>query len=158
MSRWWAPLLANWLLVSPAIAQQAYGPETTEDVADESHDAPAEAEPCEAQEQEDGVIIVCRELPDSERYRSPLPRPVQSDRRVIPGLTDPPCWVQPREGGGVCIRVGWAPEPAIMVDLTIYPEKLTEEEAEHVSAVVGEETRERPRLTGERVPIDLSED
>lgn len=145
---------------SAAHAQQAYGPAA--DVAgEEKEDAPdplTASQPCETQAQEDGVILVCRELTDDERYRSPIPREVQSDRIIIPGLTDPPCWVTNPEAVGTlaCMRFGYAPEPAIMVDLTVFPEPLAEADAALVTAAEGE-ARARP-ITGERVAIDISED
>lgn len=158
MSRWGAVIFAHALLPAPATADQAYGPvdATSQETGEEQ--PPGGAEPCRTEEQEEGIILVCRELTDAERYLSPLPRQVDSDRSIIPGLTDPPCWVQPRAGGGLCIRLGWAPEPAVMVDLSAFPERLTDEEAKHVVAVEAAALEESPVLTGERVPIDLSED
>ena len=136
-------------------APRSYGPS---DFASEAEaDAPnplIEPEPCEEEVRDDGVIVVCRELPESERYMSPLPRPVQSDRQIIPGLTDPPCWVVPR--GTVCVRMGSVPEYPPLVDLSVYPEPLSEEDAALVSEI---EPGEPPApLTGERIAIDLSDD
>ena len=158
MSRWLAVILIAAAVPGTALAQQVYGPAPVADESEAEETASA-TDPCETQTRQDGAILVCRELPDSQRYRSPLPRPVQSDRTVIDGLTDPPCWVtHPElEGTPACMRIGWAPPPALMVDLTIYPEKLTEEEAEHVEAVASDAAAS-PVLTGQRVPIDLSED
>jgi hypothetical protein len=83
---------------------------------------------------------------------------VESDRIIIPGLTDPPCWVTNPAAVGTlaCIRFGYVPEPAIMVDLTAFPESLSEADAALVTAIEGE-ARARP-ITGERVAIDISED
>ena len=138
-------------------AQQTYGPDDPGTQPDDDTELPlTEAQPCDEDIREDGAIVVCRELPDSERYMSPLPRPVESDRTDIPGLTDPPCWVENRTGG-VCIRFGSVPEYPIMVDLTQYPEPLNAEEAAAVSRT--EDGAELPRLrVGERAVIDLSED
>ena len=136
----------------PAGAQDAYGPSPAD--PDAAEDAPlVDAKPCEQTQSEDGVIVVCRELPESERYMSPLPRPVQSDRRMIPGLNDPPCWVT--NPGPGCVRFGWAPEPAIMVDTTAFPEELSEEDKARVIAIAPA-PQDFTRV-GERVPIDLSE-
>ncbi|KLE34429.1 hypothetical protein [Aurantiacibacter luteus] len=156
MSRWLAVILALALLPCPALAQQAYGPTAAAESAEPEEPVSA-TDPCETEAREDGAILVCRELPDTERYRSPLPRPVQSDRTIIPGLTDPPCWVQSK-GEMVCIRMGWAPPPALMVDLSIYPEDLTEEEAAHVVTAEGPPVIAPEPVTGRRVAIDLSED
>lgn len=159
MSRRLVLFLPALLVATPGIAQDqpppAYGPADPASEPDPDADVPlVEAEPCEEEIREDGAIVVCRELPDSERYMSPLPKPVESDRTVIPGLTDPPCWVQPR--GGVCVRFGSVPEYPPIIDLSAFPEPLSEEEAAAVSAVEPE-TQAEP-LTGERIPIDLSED
>lgn len=133
----------------------AYGPSDFASEADPAAPNPLiEQEPCEEEVREDGVIVVCRELDEQERYLSPLPRPVQSDRPIIPGLTDPPCWVVPR--GGICARFGSVPEYPPLVDLSIYPEPLSEEDAALVTAVEPEERA--ATLTGQRVAIDLSED
>ena len=151
-----APLL-------PASAQDSYGPGDVE--TDDAREEPVpltEARPCadtlgEEQVREDGAIVVCRELPDSERYMSPLPRPVQSDTRHVPGLTDPPCWVTQGESPG-CIRIGRVPPYPPLIDLTAFPEPLSEEEAAKVSAVAKSEEPERDARIGQRVPIDLSDD
>ena len=172
MSRLLYPFFAFSLLAVPTSAQQVYGPvdPSAQPSSDESADIPLlEANPCDETVQEDGIIVVCRELPETERYRSPLPKPVESDRPIIPGLTDPPCWVVPR--GGTCIRFGSVPEPAIMVDLTAFPEPLSDEEASAVSetqedaaaqaepnAVDAEGASTVPPLRRRRIPIDISED
>lgn len=150
------PVLLGALHLGAASARQTYGPADPAAQGDEQVPVPlVEAQPCEEDIREDGAIVVCRELPDSERYMSPLPKPVASDRAVIPGLTDPPCWVESR--GGVCIRFGSVPEYPVLVDLTRYPEPLSEEEAALVSRA--EPAGDQPeRRIGERVPIDLSED
>ena len=151
-----APLLA---IVAPAIqasAQEVYGPADFPSESGADEPVPLlEPELCEEDIREDGAIVVCRELPDAERYMSPLPRPVQSDRRHVPGLTDPPCWVYGL-GPPSCIRMGYVPPYPPMIDTTAFPEPLSEEEAAAVSAI--EIEREATELTGERVPIDLSED
>ncbi|RJY09659.1 hypothetical protein [Aurantiacibacter aquimixticola] len=148
------PFLLLGLPASPAGAQEAYGPQL------EGEDETPQQEPitrqdrCETEAQDEDVILVCAELPETERYLSPIPRPTRSDRRIIPGLTDPPCWVT--NPGPGCIRFGWAPEPALMVDTTAFAEPLSAEDAALVSAAPGEQMDER--LTGERVPIDLSDE
>ncbi|KLE34428.1 hypothetical protein [Aurantiacibacter luteus] len=73
-----------------------------------------------------GDIVVCGRRDETEEVRSVIRRPVRSDRRVIEGLTDTSC-----ESG--CVRMGWAPEPAIMVDVTAFPHELDEETAAAVS-------------------------
>ncbi len=159
MSRNLAILIAGFVLLpASAGAQDVYGPSLETDGG--NIDAPlteVRANPCETEAQEDGVILVCRELEDQERYRSPIPRETQSDRVIIPGLTDPPCWVTNPGSVGTtnCVRFGWAPEPAIMVDLSAFPEPLSSAEAAQVTEVEEEPNRERP-ATGERVRIDLT--
>ena len=63
--------------------------------------------------------------------------PVASDRVILPGLNDPPCWVVPT--GGVCIRGGWKPPPVVLIDLDQFPDALTAEEAAGVFAVAEDE-------------------
>lgn len=140
-----------------AAAQQVYGPVDIETGADDDEPVPlVEAKPCEQEIREDGAIVVCRELEEAERYMSPLPRPVQSDRAIIPGLTEPPCWVTQGESL-TCMRVGYVPPYPPLIDVSAFPEPLTEEEAAAVSAVEAE-TAPSNVVTGERVPIDLSEE
>lgn len=140
-----------------ASAQDVYGPADPADEAESDGPVPlVEAEPCDEDIREDGAIVVCRELPDSERYMSPLPKPVESDRTIIPGLNDPPCWVENR--GGVCVRFGYVPPYPPIVDLSVYPEPLSEEDAARVSRVAPEDEPEPPPVTGERITIDLDED
>lgn len=152
-----APGLMAILPFAAVNAQEVYGPT---DFASESNSEDAvplvEPEPCEEEVREDGAIVVCRELPESERYMSPLPRPVQSDRRHVPGLTDPPCWVS--NPGPGCIRFGSVPPYPPLIEMTAFPEPLSAQEAAAVSAVPAEDYSEPERRVGERVPIDLSED
>jgi hypothetical protein len=156
MSRIIAAMMCAVALLPAAVrAQEVYGPSVEFEGEEDTPNPLEEIQQCETQPQEDGVILVCRELTDSERYRSPIPREVQSDRVIIPGLTDPPCWVVPR--GGVCIRFGYAPEPAIMVDVTAFPEPLDEADAALVSEIEAD-PESAARITGARVAIDLSED
>ncbi len=140
-----------------ASAQAVYGPALEETEARESQEPVPLLEPkrCEEEVREDGAIVVCRELPDAERYMSPLPRPVQSDRRHVPGLTDPPCWVLGL-GPPSCMRVGSVPPYPPLIDTTAFPEPLGAEDAAAVRAI--EAPTQENQITGERVPIDLSEE
>ncbi|WP_340588112.1 hypothetical protein [Erythrobacter alti] len=156
MSRFLAALIcATPLFSAPSAAQQVYGPADEAEIDDDAPLPPSASEPCETEVQEEGVILVCRELTDSERYMSPLPKPTQSDRVIMPGLNDPPCWVT--NPGPGCIRFGYAPEPALMIDVTAFPEPLSDEEAELVSEVEDAPDDALP-ARGARIPIDLSED
>ncbi|MGB3797065.1 MAG: hypothetical protein WA957_12255 [Alteraurantiacibacter sp.] len=141
---------------TPAVAQSVYGPTDAATEPDADEPVPLiEPKRCEEDIREDGAIVVCRELTDSRRYMSPLPRPVQSDRRHIPGLTDPPCWTRGL-GPPSCVRMGYVPPYPPMIDTTAFPEPLSEEDAAAVSAIETED--DKPILTGERVPINLSDD
>ncbi len=149
---------ATVLVASGASAQEVYGP--TDFASEGSVEEPmplVEPEPCEEEVREDGAIVVCRELPESERWMSPLPRPVQSDRRHVPGLTDPPCWTYDPKPPG-CFRFGYVPPYPPLIDMTAFPEPLSEEEAAAVSAADEEEQNEADAQLGQRVTIDLSDD
>ena len=156
MSRLLAALIyAAPLFSVSAAAQEVYGPADEPEIDEDTPLPLTESVPCETEVQEEDVILVCRELTDSERYMSPLPTPTQSDRIIMPGLNDPPCWVT--NPGVGCIRFGYAPEPAIMVDVTAFPEPLSEDEAALVSEIEDAPDRDRP-IPGRRIPIDLSDD
>lgn len=157
LSRRLVLFFASAVVTSGAQAQQTYGPPDPARQAQSDEPVPlVEPELCEEDVREDGTIVVCREMIESERYMSPLPRPVQSDRRHVPGLTDPPCW-KLGLGPPSCIRMGSVPPYPPLIDTTAFPEPLSAEEAAAVSAVpvADEDARE---VTGERVPIDLSGD
>lgn len=139
-----------------ASAQAVYGPSEGFAPAEEDEPVPLiEPEPCEEELREDGTIVVCRERVDSQAYMSPLPAPVQSDRRHVPGLTDPPCWMRGL-GPPSCIRMGSVPPYPPLIDTTKFPEPLSAEDAAAVYALESEAGQDES-LTGERVPIDLSE-
>ena len=146
---------------APLRAQDTYGPidAPAEEALKETETPPKATEPCEGEAKEDGVILVCRELPQTERYLSPLPKPVQSDKRTVPEIHEPPCWVTQKQG--VCIRIGYAPEYPPMIDLTAFPDKLPEEVIEKISTAELDEEEQAKRAArhkpGERVPIDLSD-
>lgn len=163
MSRHWALAGGAVLLFAvPAAAQDTgtapvYGPlDLSEFDADPDDPEPSKtAKPCETEPTEDGVIVVCRELEEEERYRDPLPAPVASDRVIISEIETPPCWVV--NTGGLCLRGGWVPPPVLLVDVSDFPEKLSEE---HRAAIVAvESSGESGQGTGEgrRIPIDISE-
>ena len=158
LSRRLALFLSPLAITAPAMAQEVYGPSDFASEADSDAPVPLiEAKPCEEEVREDGAIVVCRELEEADRYLSPLPRPVQSDRRIIPGLTEPPCWVTQGESLG-CMRLGSVPPYPPLIDMTAFPEPLSKEEAAAVSAVETEDARDIETSRGERVPIDLSDD
>jgi len=160
MSRILAALIvAAPLYSASAAAQQVYGPTDEIEVNEDAELPPSAVEPCDTEVQEEGVILVCRELTDSERYMSPLPKPTESDRIIMSGLNDPPCWVTNPSSVGTssCMRIGYAPEPALMIDVTAFPEPLSEEEQAMVSEVEEEAVTETPAVR-RRVPIDISED
>jgi len=95
---------------------------------------------CEGDEFQRDTIVVCGEAgaaAETREHMSVLPLPVASDRVILPGLNDPPCWVVPT--GGVCIRGGWKPPPVVLIDLDQFPDALTAEEAAGVFAVAEDE-------------------
>ncbi|MFB0613008.1 hypothetical protein [Aurantiacibacter poecillastricola] len=144
------------LMPDECFAQEVYGPVQDEETRRDDTPVPlVEPERCEEGLREDGSIVVCREVEEPERYMSPLPRPVEVRINQLDGLREPPCWVT---GKKPCMRIGSVPPYPPMVDTTAFPEPLSEEEAAAVFAAEDEgETRDDP-VTGERVPIDLSDD
>ena len=149
---------ATVLMASGAGAQDVYGP--TDFASEGANEEPVplvEPEPCEEEVREDGAIVVCRELPDAERYMSPLPKPVEVHVNDIDGLRRPPCWVnEPRPPG--CFRIGSVPPYPPLIDTTAFPEPLSAEEAAAVTAVPAQEDGESDARLGRRVTIDLSGD
>lgn len=134
-----AALGATWALGAPgtAEAQQVYGP-TEFGMSDGSApEAMRDATPCENEVQEDGTILVCRELEDPERYMSVLPREVEVHINQLDGLRDPPCWIT---GAWPCGRIGGAPPPIYLIDLDAIPEALTDVEAAQVRRAPGDQS------------------
>ncbi len=121
-----------WLLSTAQIAQAQDGAEANAMIeAQRAELREGLAEPsCAVDEFQPDTIVVCGETEDdAEQTRavmSVLPPPIQSDRNLLGGLRDQPCWIAPR--GGVCIRGGWAPPPVVLIDLDAIPEALTPEE------------------------------
>lgn len=115
------------------------GPVTAEAAAQRQRDELAEVlnrpEECDLDPAQPDTIVVCRELgsEETERVMSVLPSPVESDRHMLPGLNDPPCWVAPR--GSVCMRGGFRPPQVVLIDLDAIPEALSAEEEALVFAV-----------------------
>jgi len=149
---------ATVLMASGASAQDVYGPT---DFASESQDEGpvplVEPEPCEEEVREDGAIVVCRELPEAERWMSPLPKPVEVHVNQLDGLRRPPCWVNdPRPPG--CFRIGSVPPYPPLIDTSAFPEPLSEADAAAVTAVAPDEQSDPDMRLGERVTIDLSEE
>lgn len=158
LSRQLAAFCATIVIPAGAAAQDVYGP--TDPASESADDQPVplvEPQPCTQEVREDGAIVVCRELPESERWMSPLPKPVEVHINDVGGLREPPCWVnKPRPPG--CFRIGSVPPYPPLIDTSAFPEPLSEQEAAAVSAIAPEEdARPDPRL-GQRIPIDLSED
>ena len=92
---------------------------------------------CKRDEFQRDTIVVCAKAEAEEATRavmSPLPAPVQSDRNLVSGLRDQPCWVT-RVPGVVCVRGGFAPPPVVLIDLGKFPDALSAEEAAKVFAV-----------------------
>lgn len=158
LSRQLALFSATALLATGASAQEVYGP--TDFASEGSSQEPVplvEPEPCEEEVREDGAIVVCRELPDTQRYLSPLPKPVEVHVNDVGGLRTPPCWVNDPKPPG-CFRFGYVPPYPPLIDLTAFPEPLSAEEAAAVSTVETQEGADTDARIGQRVTIDLSED
>ena len=119
-----------------AVAQDARAATIADQQRGEVRDALAEPD-CERDEFQRDTIIVCGRAEAEAATRavmSPLPAPVQSDRNLMGGLRDQPCWVT-RVPGVVCMRGGFAPPPVVLIDLDKFPDALSAEEAAHVFAV-----------------------
>lgn len=156
MSRQLVLFFATLALSGSAQAQEVYGPPDTTGSTESDEPVPlVEAKPCEETIREDGAIVVCRELDEAERYLSPLPRPVEVHIDEMDGLREPPCWVT---GKKPCIRFGSVPEYPPMIDVSAFPEPLSEEEAAAVIALPANDEDERRAAVGTRVAIDLSEE
>ena len=110
-------------LASPASAQDVYGPSEREV---ERGQVRREVRACEDTVQQDGAIIVCRQVENAERYLSPLPREVDPQIRILPGFEPPPC-----ENNllSFCGGIGRPPPPPAKVDLDAIPDALTDAEA-----------------------------
>ena len=114
-----AALAALALFAVPASAQERV-PDDFD--LEEYRDVRAPEADCGEASSPGGDIVVCGRRDETEEYRSVVRRPVQSDRRVIEGLTDNSC-------ASGCVRMGWAPEPALMVDMTAFPNELDDQTA-----------------------------
>ena len=121
-------------LTGPTNAQQSYGPTELEETDGSAPETMLEEKPCEDVVQEDGTIVVCRELDDGEEYMSPVPRPIDGNRglRLPPDVsTLPPCVHAPPLQ--FCASGLGAPSrPIPMVDFGAFPEPLTPAEAARV--------------------------
>ena len=168
LSSRWAPIIAAalgspaWTVPVAAQAQDAaaavYGPSENE------ADAPVS---CEDLPAERDTIVVCRETIDPETVMSVIKQPVDPAAGDIPRaplLAEPPCWVT--KDKPVCVRFGKVPEYPPLVDLTAFPEPLSEADAALVSAAADEDGDQAilaPRVaagapvTGARVPIPLED-
>ncbi len=123
-----------WLLLLPGMAAAQDSAEAIEEQRADMRAAMAEPD-CVQDPFQPDTITVCGETTAEEtrEHMSVLPAPVQSDRVIFRGLTDPPCWIEPR--GGVCLRGGFKPPQVVLIDLDAIPVALTPEEAALVSAV-----------------------
>ena len=138
----------------PVNAQKVYGPADLASEPDTGAPVPLqEPKRCDQEVREDGAIVVCRELPEAERYMSPLPRPLEVHVNDVGGLREPPCWVT---GKTPCTRFGSVPPYPPMIDTTAFAEQLSEQDAAAVYAI--ETDAPAAPVTGKRVPIDLSGD
>ncbi len=141
-----APLVMA-LLASLALsqAQEAYGPEEGFEGDPETPAALAGDVPCEDTVQEDGSIIVCRELEDSDQYLSPIPREVDPKIRILPGFEPPPC---ENHLLSFCGRFGGGGSRPLMIDLDNIPEAVSPEDRASITRA----DKEPPPLPGPADP------
>jgi hypothetical protein len=127
---------------TPAAGQdEAPAPPTAEamiETAREAYRPPGLMERCTPGA--DGEIVVC--APDPERYRvsSSIEDAIAADQPVPDGLPRAPnvFGIPPCEEMGVCMKIGSAPEPPLIIDLAALPHPLTPEEAANVFRADGE--------------------
>lgn len=149
-----AALLA---LPLPLLAQDSYGPAET--APDESA-LPS----CDDIPPDSDTIIVCSELVDPETVMSVIPPEEDLSEGDIPRaplLAPPPCWVT--KDKAVCIRFGKVPEYPPLIDMTAFPEQLSEDDAAKVmqaelSPQELQERENRAAAIGKRMPIELGDD
>ena len=79
-------------------------------------------------------IVVCHEDEENFRVESSLDEAIREGRPVRDGVPRTPYVLELPECGVevVCHRIGRAPEPPLMIDLSALPVALTPEEAAHV--------------------------
>ncbi|VVT04505.1 exported hypothetical protein [Erythrobacter sp. EC-HK427] len=91
-----------------------------------------EEEACGQNFTDANVITVCGRRDQTEEYRSPIPRPVDPQIRILPGFEPPPC---ENHLLSFCGRFGGGnSRPAEVVDFSRLPEALPDEVAERVTA------------------------
>ena len=137
-------------------AQEAYGPGEN---AMEDGALPS----CDDLPPDEDTIVVCSELVDPETVMSvipPEPDLSSGDIPRAPALAEPPCWITGNKT--LCIRRGKVPEFPPLIDMTAFPEQLSEAEAAQVmqAALPAEERDKRASRAlaiGKRVAIDLEE-
>ena len=124
---------------APVAAQDVYGPSLKVEFDDDVAVVLADPKICEDEVQDSDTIVVCRERIESERYMSPVPRPVDGNRGLMlpPDVsTLPPCVHAPPLS--LCPKLGSSPPPVPMVDTTAFPEPLSPQDADRVIAVEAE--------------------
>jgi len=122
---------------APAVAQSGANPRTAEqfiETAREVYSAPeAEPEPERCATPVGNEIVVCapRDEPSDQRLASPTERARANDEVPPDPIPDAPYVLGLPECGVevVCHRVGKAPPPIYIIDLSAIPEPLTPEEA-----------------------------
>jgi len=78
------------------------------------------------------TIVVCRRVDETDSHRDPLPAPVESDKKARFGFEVEPCVPSLLS---LCVTIGAAPPPPVVVDLSAFPEPLSAEDAALVFAI-----------------------
>ena len=135
-------LTAAALGVAPAVAQGEPPAQPTAEqmieTAREAYRPPGLTERCTPGEA--GEIVVCAPDPDRYRVSSSIEDAIAADQPVPDGLPRAPnvFGIPPCEEMGVCMKIGSAPEPPLIIDLAALPHPLTPEEAANVFRADGE--------------------
>lgn len=157
-------------LLSPLVAsaQEARAAITAEEVLETAREVyslpgqtvsicPEEAVAKAATGEEGNVIVVCRRLGGPYEFQT-REGPRADTARTAGGAPRAPDFDESclhTRGRANCIMLGNVPPPALMVDVTNFPEALSPEDAARVLHAPDDPAAAAPPSTGERVPIAL---
>jgi hypothetical protein len=126
-----ATALAACAAALPAPAQETADPRTAEEMIEVARDEWRSPNLQRCPEAQPGEIVVCAEDDAKFRVESPIDEAIRKGEPVPDGIPRAPYVLGLPECGVevVCHRIGRAPEPPLMIDLTALPNALPPEEA-----------------------------